>query len=44
MFIYDWKQQAQRLKLQETTNTINKEILFGETFTDTIIFIHEEKD
>ena len=43
MFINDWKQTAQRLKLQERLLTMNKKIYFGETFTETTIFNHEDK-
>ena len=43
MFINDWKQTAQRLKLQERLQTMNNKIYFGETFTETTIFNHEDK-
>ena len=40
MFMNEWKQMAQWLKSQERLPTIMKE--FGETFSETTIFIHEE--
>ena len=40
MFMYDWKQLTQRLKLQEKLVTI---MSFGEPFTKTTISIHEDK-
>ena len=45
MFMNDWKQTAQWLKLQERLLTINKRniITVSETFTETTIFIHEDK-
>ena len=43
MFMNDWKQTAQRLKLQERLLTMNKKIYFGETFTETTVFNHEDK-
>ena len=43
-FMNERKQMAQRLKSQERLLTINKQnIKFGETYTETTIFIHEEK-
>ena len=40
MFMNEWKQMAQWLKSQERLPTIKKK--FGETFSETTIFIHEE--
>ena len=40
MFMNEWKQMAQWLKSQESLPTIKKK--FGETFSETTIFIHEE--
>ena len=40
MFMNEWKQMAQWLKSQERLPTINKK--FGETFSETTFFIHEE--
>ena len=43
MFMKDWKKTAQQLKLQERLLTINKRNIIRETYTETIIFIHEDK-
>ena len=40
MFMNEWKQMAQWLKSQERLPTIKKK--FGETFSETTIFIHDE--
>ena len=40
MFMNEWKQMAQWLKSQERLLTIKKK--FGETFSETTIFIREE--
>ena len=43
MFINDWKQTAQRLKLQERLQTVNKRnIIRWNIYGDNLIYIHED--